>query len=111
MLTRLFTYLLCVLAEALEGRDGLVSLSARREGERIMVEIHDNGPGIAPEVLSQLFDPFFSTKGAGRGSGLGLTICRRIVTEHRGSIDVSSTPGEGTTFTIELPVAEDDRAT
>jgi signal transduction histidine kinase len=97
-------------AEALEGRGGLVSLSARREGERIMVEIHDNGPGIAPEVLSQLFDPFFSTKGAGRGSGLGLTICHRIVTEHRGSIHVSSTPGEGTTFTIELPVAEEQHA-
>ena len=110
-LNQVFLNLLKNAAEALEGRGGIVSLSARQEGERIVVEICDDGPGIAPELLPQLFEPFFSTKGAGRGSGLGLTICRRIVTEHRGSIDVSSKPGEGTTFTIELPVAEADRAT
>jgi signal transduction histidine kinase len=62
----------------------------------------DNGPGIAPSMLPHLFQIFHSTKG-NRGTGLGLAVARKIVAEHEGTISASSTPGEGTTFTVRLP--------
>jgi signal transduction histidine kinase len=58
-----------------------------------------------PEVLARIFEPFFSTKGEGKGTGLGLYICRNIVLEHRGRMEVTSAPGAGTAFTIDLPTA------
>jgi len=70
----------------------------------VEVVIEDTGTGIAPEHIPKIFDPFFSTKGVGKGTGLGLAISRRIVEDHRGSIEVESTVGRGTTFTIWLPV-------
>jgi len=69
----------------------------------IEILVSDTGPGISPEVRRHLFDPYFSGREAGRGLGLGLSKCWRIVTEHGGRIDVSSQPGRGTTFTILLP--------
>jgi signal transduction histidine kinase len=68
-----------------------------------IVRIQDTGEGIPPERIPRLFDPFFSTRP--RGTGLGLTIAQRVVREHRGSIRVESTPGKGSTFTVELPLA------
>jgi signal transduction histidine kinase len=69
----------------------------------VEVVISDTGIGIPAEHLSRIFDPFFSTKGVGKGTGLGLAISRRIVEDHRGSIEVASEVGHGTTFTIRLP--------
>ncbi|HEY3245933.1 MAG TPA: ATP-binding protein [Phycisphaerae bacterium] len=69
-----------------------------------LVTIQDNGPGIAPESLSVLFEPFHSTKGQ-RGTGLGLAAARKVVTELGGRIEVRSRPGEGTTFTVHLPTS------
>jgi CheY-like chemotaxis protein len=77
-----------------------------REGERAVVEVSDTGCGISPEHLGRIFDPFFTTKPVGSGTGLGLSICHSIVTELSGSIDVRSTPGQGTTFTVGLPLCE-----
>ena len=68
--------------------------------------ISDTGTGIAPEHMPRIFDPFFSTKGVGKGTGLGLAISRRIVEDHRGSIEVVTEVGRGTTFTIWLPAGE-----
>ena len=70
----------------------------------VKVVIRDTGSGIPPEIMDKIFDPFFTTKTAGEGTGLGLSICHKIVEEHGGSIDVESSPGEGTAFTIKLPV-------
>jgi signal transduction histidine kinase len=67
------------------------------------VTITDSGHGMAEETLAHVFEPFFSTKGAGKGSGLGLVVAKGIVTDHGGSIDVSSAPGRGTEFQIVLP--------
>ena len=64
-----------------------------------------------PEVLARIFEPFFSTKGAGQGAGLGLSISRRIAAEHGGALEVSSSAGEGTTFTLTLPIQGTDHAT
>jgi signal transduction histidine kinase len=68
-----------------------------------VVEIRDDGPGIAPEVLERVFEPFSTTKGTERGSGLGLSICRRIVSQHEGSIELESEPGRGTIARVRLP--------
>jgi two-component system NtrC family sensor kinase len=73
-------------------------------GEVIRIKVIDNGPGIAQEHLGKIFDPFFTTKDVGQGTGLGLSIAFGVVQEHGGRIWSESEPGEGTTFTIELPV-------
>lgn len=71
---------------------------------RVFVEVSDTGRGIAPDVLPRIFEPFYTTKPAGRGTGLGLPICRRIVSDLRGEITVRSKLGVGTTFRVEVPV-------
>jgi PAS domain S-box-containing protein len=73
------------------------------EGNEVRIEVSDTGTGIAPEHLARLFDPFFTTKPVGHGTGLGLFVCQRIVREHGGRIEVQSTPGLGTTFSVILP--------
>ncbi|HHY86230.1 MAG TPA: hypothetical protein GYA07_11975 [Verrucomicrobia bacterium] len=73
---------------------------------RIRVRISDSGSGISPENMSRIFEPFFTTKS--NGTGLGLAVTRRIVTEHRGTMHVESQPGKGTTFVVLLPAAEPD---
>jgi signal transduction histidine kinase len=74
------------------------------EDDTVDIEVRDNGAGISAEVLPKVFDPFFSTKDVGKGSGLGLFIVHEIIEEHDGCIAVSSEPGKGTTFLIRLPV-------
>jgi signal transduction histidine kinase len=91
---------------------GRIRVAVRRtiaDGGTSLAEIviSDNGPGISPEVRRHLFDPFFSGRGAGRGLGMGLAKCWRIVTNHDGRIDVESTPGHGATFTVTLPVEDE----
>jgi two-component system, cell cycle sensor histidine kinase and response regulator CckA len=72
----------------------------------VTVEVHDNGPGIPPDILEHVFVPFVTTKPAGVGTGLGLSICHRIVTRLGGRIGVESTPGQGTVVRVVLPAAE-----
>jgi PAS domain S-box-containing protein len=72
----------------------------------LVIEFSDTGIGIQPEDLPKLWEPFFTTKPAGKGTGLGLGICRRTVEEHRGTIDIGSLPGKGTTVQIILPATE-----
>jgi two-component system, NtrC family, sensor kinase len=73
----------------------------------VRVIIQDNGPGISEENLRRIFDPFFTTKEVGKGTGLGLSLCYGMIKEHGGNIKPTSRPGEGATFTIELPIAYD----
>jgi signal transduction histidine kinase len=110
-INQVFLNLLKNAAEALEDRGGVVSVSAVVEGAWVVVQVRDDGPGVAPELLTKVFEPFYSTKEAGRGTGLGLSISRRIVNDHGGSIEVESAPGRGTTFTIRLPVGGRERET
>jgi signal transduction histidine kinase/integral membrane sensor domain MASE1/ActR/RegA family two-component response regulator len=72
-------------------------------GEYVKISVRDSGHGIAPEVIDRIFEPFFTTKPAGRGTGLGLALVHSVVSEHKGSIDVASELGRGTTFTVWIP--------
>ena len=84
-------------------RGGKLSVATRAEPAAVIIELADNGEGIARDHIDMIFDPMFSTKG-GRGTGLGLTIVKQIVSEHGGEVDVKSPGGAGTTFHIKLPV-------
>ncbi|MFO0832613.1 MAG: ATP-binding protein [Phycisphaerales bacterium] len=83
-----------------------VTIRTRRDGTHCLIEVADNGSGIAPEHQARLFEPFFTTKPVGQGTGLGLSICARLIKEQDGHITVHSTHGQGATFTIRLPAAE-----
>jgi len=86
---------------------GTLTFRARQAGSRVLIEVSDNGVGIPSENMTKIFDPFFTTKDVGCGTGLGLAVCYGILSEHGGRLDVRSTLGVGTTFTITLPVASD----
>jgi two-component system NtrC family sensor kinase len=94
-------------ADAL-GDAGTVTVRTRPEGERVVVEVEDDGPGIEAEHLERIFDPFFTTKDVGKGTGLGLSVTYGIVTRHGGTITVTSESGSGTCFRVELPVRMSD---
>jgi signal transduction histidine kinase len=89
--------------------NGSVKVAATRQGERVLVRVIDNGPGIPEAVRGRIFDPFFTTKAMGQGTGLGLDIVRRLVQHNDGTIEVDSRPGQ-TEFRVALPVAAADGA-
>ena len=91
------------------GKGGVVTLTTRRRGKHVEVRITDNGPGIADEHLSRIFQPFFTTKAA-EGTGLGLALCKGIVEKHHGTIGVSSQRGIGTVFTLDFPASGEGAA-
>lgn len=86
-------------------RDGRIVIQTRHAGDSVVIAFSDNGPGIRPENVARIFDPFFTTKPVGKGTGLGLSLCYGIIQEHGGKISARSEPGQGATFTIELPIA------
>jgi signal transduction histidine kinase len=83
---------------------GTLSIAIERDGAFVLVKISDSGAGISDRQLTSIFDPFYTTKPAGRGSGLGLVVVKGIVDEHGGSIGVRSEPGQGAVFSVRLPV-------
>jgi signal transduction histidine kinase len=112
-LTQLFTNLLINAYEAMggQGRIAVTAQAVRLDNgadgrDAIKVEFADNGPGIPKEVAEKVFSPFFTTKA--QGSGLGLSIVRKIVDAHDGRIDLQSAPGEGTAIRVTLPVTAAD---
>ncbi len=89
---------------------GIVTVAARGENGRIQIEVADTGCGIAPEHVDRIYDPFFTTKPRGQGTGLGLSVSYGIVKEHAGTLSVESAPGEGSRFLISLPAVDERRA-
>jgi len=103
-LNQIWTNIIDNAIDAMGGR-GELRVRTSREDSCAVVEIGDNGPGISPQVESHIFEPFFTTKGVGEGTGLGLDTVQRIVKKHRGTIQVTSKPGD-TRFQVWLPLAE-----
>ncbi|MFI7803371.1 sensor protein ZraS [Pseudomonas sp. DD1] len=93
-------------AQAMGPERGTITLSNGVEGDRVWLEVADNGCGIAPHSLQKIFDPFFTTKPVGEGTGLGLSLSYGIVKKHHGDISVSSEVGRGTTFRVVLPIRQ-----
>jgi CheY-like chemotaxis protein len=83
-----------------------LALSARLDGGDAVLEIADNGPGMAPDVAKRAFEPFFTTKPQGVGTGVGLSVCHGIVAAHGGRIDVETAEGQGARFRVRLPLAQ-----
>jgi signal transduction histidine kinase len=100
-LTQVWTNLIHNAVDAMEGK-GTLDVSVDRRNGHVVTTITDNGPGISADVKERIFQPFFTTKPKGQGTGLGLDIVRRIVEKHKGSIEVTSQPGE-TRFVVSLP--------
>lgn len=103
-INQVFLNLVTNAIQAMPGERGTLTVTSRREGEGVAVDVEDDGTGIPAEVLPRIFDPFFTTKEAGKGTGLGLAISYKIVQQHGGRISVESKPGTGTKFTVWLPL-------
>jgi two-component system, NtrC family, sensor kinase len=109
-LNQAFLNMIINAAQAIEekvgdsGAQGEIRISTRRERDEVVIEIADDGPGIPSALLDRIYEPFFTTKEIGKGTGQGLALARATVERHAGSLECTSTPGQGTTFTIRLPV-------
>ena len=109
-LNQVFLNLIINAAHAIEEKSGAtptlghISISTRVDGEQVVIAIADDGAGIAPALRERIYEPFFTTKAVGKGTGQGLALALAIIQRHGGSLDCVSTPGEGTTFSIRLPL-------
>jgi two-component system NtrC family sensor kinase len=102
---QVFVNLIFNAIDAVESSGGTVEVTSRFDGEYVIVDVADNGPGIPSYVLPRIFDPFFSTKPVGKGTGLGLSICYGIVRKLDGDITVNTAEGLGTTFHVKFPAS------
>ncbi|WP_420588519.1 sensor histidine kinase [Bacterioplanoides sp.] len=110
-ISQVLTNIIVNAIQALEDDGGEICLSERIEGNSIVLEISDNGPGIPEEIANQVFEPFFTTKDAANGTGMGLALCYKLVAEHGGWIDLETSPGNGASFSIHLPMEHEGRET
>jgi two-component system, NtrC family, sensor kinase len=104
-LQQVFTNLILNARDAIPDGGRIIVATETADDGSLVAEISDTGIGIAPENVAKIYDPFYTTKGVGQGTGLGLAVSYGIVQEHAGRITVDSTPGQGTTFRITLPTA------
>ena len=104
-LNQVFMNLLVNASQAIE-KQGEITVKSWHENGSVYVSVSDTGCGIPPKILNRIFEPFFTTKEVGQGTGLGLSITYDIIKNHQGEISVECPPGKGTTFTIQLPIAE-----
>lgn len=96
-------------ADAIDDCVGEVVITTRRDGEDALIAIADNGRGMSSAAAEMALEPFFTTKPKGRGTGLGLAVCKTIVDEHRGTLEIESEPGRGTTLYVRIPIGADRR--
>ncbi len=102
-LNQVFLNLLVNAGQAISNQ-GTISITTRQNGDEVCISIADTGAGMDPEKVQRIFDPFYTTKPVGQGTGLGLSLSYGIVQKHGGRIEVESTPGKGSTFQVFLPV-------
>jgi len=99
-----FINLIINAAQSIQGSGQIRITAWEDENDEVIIEVHDTGQGIPPEVQGRLFDPFYTTKEEGQGTGLGLSVVYGIIQKHHGNITVESTPGKGASFLIHLPL-------
>jgi CheY-like chemotaxis protein len=107
-LAQVFLSLIVNAAQSIPNGDARrheVRVTTRMDEGNVVVEVSDTGAGIAPEVLPRIFDPFFTSRGVGEGTGLGLSVCYGTIQRHGGEITVASEPSRGSTFRVALPPA------
>jgi len=97
--------LLVNAVDALDEEPGEIRVTSRKVEDEVRITISDNGRGIPLDHLSHIFEPFYTTKDPGQGTGLGLFVCHHIIEQHGGDILVESQPGKGTEFTVRIPLA------
>ena len=102
LLNQVFMNLIVNAAQAIEDK-GIIKIKTSWKNDSVEIKISDNGAGISEKNLNKIYDPFFTTKDVGKGTGLGLNVCYNIIEKHHGTIFAESTEGKGTTFTINLP--------
>jgi len=107
-LNQVFMNILDNAQDAIEGM-GTLTINTYRDEENVKIEFIDTGSGIPEENLKRIFDPFFTTKTVGKGTGLGMSISYRVINDHNGKIEVESTVGKGTKFTITLPICHENQ--
>ncbi len=103
-LTQVFLNLIVNAVEAMPEGGTLTVISTQRDS-RLAIEVQDTGPGLTPEEAARIFEPFYTTKAG--GTGLGLAVSYGIIQQHGGRIEVHGVPGQGTTFTVLLPLPSD----
>lgn len=104
-INQVFMNLLVNAAQAIP-QQGRITLKSGCHGDQVWVSVSDTGSGIPSEIMARIFDPFFTTKPIGKGTGLGLSVSYGIIEKHGGRIEVASQLGQGTTFTVWLPVSQ-----
>ncbi|WP_372167432.1 ATP-binding protein [Xanthomonas axonopodis] len=105
-LNQVYMNMLLNAGQAIVERGTITVTTGRDEAENVWIQFQDSGAGIAPDLLQRIFDPFFTTKPVGSGTGLGLSISYGSINKHHGRIDVESTPGQGASFRITLPIRQ-----
>jgi signal transduction histidine kinase len=108
-LQQVFTNLILNARDAMFGGGKITLMTTLNENSEVVIEVSDTGEGITPENLSKIYDPFFTTKDVGSGTGLGLAVSYGIVQEHAGNIEARSRIGEGTTFHLVFPQFQEQR--
>lgn len=103
---QIFVNLINNALDEIESKGGVLKITTRLEGDQLVVDVADNGPGIPDYILPRIFDPFFTTKPVGKGTGLGLSICYGIVKKWGGVITVNTAKGMGTTFHVKFPISK-----
>ena len=103
-ISQVITNILVNAIQALGTHAGTITLSEKNDGDLIVIEIADDGPGMSEEIARRVFEPFFTTKDSGEGSGMGLSLCYKLIAEHQGWIDLTTAPGKGACFSICLPL-------
>ena len=98
-----------LIMNALQAIDeaGMVEIATSAEAGQVVATVRDTGCGIPPEIIDQIWNPFFTTKSVGQGLGLGLAVSYNIVKKHQGEIEVESEVGKGTLFTVRLPACQE----
>jgi signal transduction histidine kinase len=108
-INQVFLNLLSNAVQAIEG-EGFIKIETSEQIDHLIIRITDSGTGIPQAIINKIFDPFFTTKDVGKGTGLGLSISYSIIKNHGGAIEVSSTPGKGSTFSVILPFNQKNSA-